>query len=119
MDRDIRCPYCNEPAELTDSAEIYNGVSYGMIWLCRPCHAYVGTHKNSKTHAPLGRLANAELREAKKLAHLFFDRLWKSDSMKRKEAYQWLADKLDIPVKSCHIGMFDVEQCNKVVRLCR
>jgi hypothetical protein len=41
-----------------------------MIYLCVPCDAYVGTHKNSKDHKPLGFLANRGLREARKAAHL-------------------------------------------------
>ena len=61
------CPYCGKPTEYVDSSIIY-GRSYGMIYLCRDCRAYVGVHKG--TDQALGRLANAELREAKKEAHL-------------------------------------------------
>jgi hypothetical protein len=75
----------------------------------------VGTHKNSKEHKPLGRLANAELRAAKKRAHAAFDPLWKSGHMKRGSAYAWLSDTLGIDKKDAHIGMFDVERCNAVV----
>lgn len=46
------CPYCYGKPEYVDSKEIY-GVSYGMVYLCRSCDAYVGVHhKNSKK--PLG-----------------------------------------------------------------
>jgi hypothetical protein len=35
--------------------------------------------------------------------------------MSRNEAYRWLAGVMNIPNKLCHIGMFDVAQCEKVV----
>ena len=116
----IECPYCSNPAEPTDSAEIY-GKSYGLVWLCRPCDAYVGVHNG--TDKPLGRLANKELRAHKIAAHNAFDPLWRkkilmtgcSKSKARRLGYQWLAKVLGIPVKQCHIGMFDVATCQRVV----
>lgn len=39
--RNVICPYCEKPAEFVDSSVIY-GRSYGMIYLCRKCGAYVG-----------------------------------------------------------------------------
>lgn len=121
----VECPYCGRPALLTDSKEVY-GTSYGMIWLCKPCNAYVGVHKDSKDHKPLGRLANAELRKSKQEAHAAFDPLWEgkmrrdncSKSKARKAGYKWLANSLHIKYEHCHIGMFDVEMCKRVVNLC-
>jgi hypothetical protein len=56
----VTCPYCGQPAIYVDSAAVYRIGSYGMIYLCRPCQAWVGVHPG--TDQPLGRLANAELR---------------------------------------------------------
>lgn len=74
------CPYCGKPTEFVDSSVIY-GRSYGMIYLCRDCRAYVGVHKG--TNQALGRLANAELRDAKKEAHFYLtncqDQSYKQD----------------------------------------
>lgn len=109
------CPYCGKKTELIDSAEIYNGVSYGPIYICRDCDAYVGCYKN--TNKSLGRLANAELREAKKFAHAIFDKIWKNKYKTRVGAYSWLSREMDVPTEFTHIGMFDVEQCKKVVEL--
>lgn len=89
-----------------------------MIYLCKPCDAYVGTHK-SQPDLALGRLANKELREAKKQAHLFFDRIWVEKYLDRKSAYEWLCKGMGLHRDLCHIGMFNVEQCNKVVSLSR
>ncbi len=111
------CPYCGSPAELRDSSVIY-GRSYGPAWICASfpkCDSYCGCHKG--TTKPLGRLANRELREAKKAAHAAFDRLWKSGAMRRKDAYRWLADNLGISTDACHIGEFDVPLCRRVVEL--
>lgn len=119
------CPYCGEAPKLVDSSVIYYGRSYGMIYLCEPCNAYVGCHKNSTNS--LGRLANKDLREWKKLAHKYFDNLWARSAIHhniarnqaRKNGYAWLSKQLDIEVKLCHIGMFDVNTCKRVIELCR
>ncbi|MBR1567113.1 MAG: DUF3268 family zinc-finger domain-containing protein [Oscillospiraceae bacterium] len=116
--KNVYCDYCGRRAEYVDSKIIY-GKSYGMIYLCRNCMAYVGVHKG--TSKPLGRLANAELRHWKKLAHAFFDPLWKFGRFKgrRNDAYGWLSKKMGLPIEKTHIGMFDVQQCRQVVEICR
>lgn len=116
--RKVICDYCRCQAELVDSSEVY-GTSYGDIYLCRNCGAYVGVHKG--TDRPLGRLANAELRYWKKSAHAAFDPIWEYGRFKgqRKKAYSWLAGEMGLPVDKTHIGMFDVDQCKKVIQICR
>ncbi len=111
------CPYCNKATVYASSKEVYGGRDYGMIYLCRPCNAYVGVHKSEPTVA-LGRLANAELRECKKKAHAAFDPIWKNGHMDRTAAYAWLSEKLSIERDLCHIGMFDVAECKKLVEVC-
>lgn len=113
-----KCPYCGELAVLTDSAEVYRGKSYGNIWLCRPCQAWVGVHKTDPYNRPLGRLANKLLRVWKMRAHEAFDPLWKNKVMRRGEAYAWLSKQLELDKDDCHIGMFDVDMCKKVVMVC-
>jgi len=122
----VTCPYCGGDAELVDSAEVYDGRSYGPIYLCRPCQAWVGVHKAGPLKwEPLGRLADAELRQWKRRAHDAFDVLWKakmatgySKGIARRLGYRWLADTLGIEEHRCHIGMFDVDQCRRVVEVC-
>lgn len=110
------CPYCRQPSVLTPSSVIYGpGTNYGMFWRCAPCDAYVGTHKSSPWHAPLGRLANSELRALKVKTHAAFDPLWRGGLMTRTEAYDLLAKILDIPRGRAHIGMFDPAQCRRVI----
>jgi hypothetical protein len=123
-DLSVICPYCNENAELVDSDLVY-WKSFGMIWLCQPCQAWVGTDKNSAIHKPLGTLANEELREARKLAHTVFDPHWKAladhgypRGKARTQAYRKLAKSLGIELKDCHIAKFDVRGCKDVVVVC-
>lgn len=119
--RIVNCDYCGNPARLVNGSVIYPhrpDLKNLSFWLCEPCSAYVGCHKNSKSKAaPLGRLANAELRKAKNRAHAAFDPLWKDGNMSRRRAYSWLAKQLGIKEKDCHIGMFDVDMCARVVEV--
>jgi len=124
---EVKCPYCDGDAELVESNVVYKPWhDYGKLWLCRHCWAYTGTHSNSKRHVPKGRLANKELREWKIKAHAAFDPLWNrkiskegcSKSQARKAGYKWLAEKVGVELKKCHIGIFDVDQCMKVVEIC-
>lgn len=115
----MECPYCNKTAKLVDSEYIYGqGHNYGKMYVCQDfprCDTYVGCHKG--TISALGRLANKELREWKKKAHAVFDASWKSKKMRRASAYKKLADKLGIKAVDCHIGLFDVEMCKKVLEV--
>lgn len=122
------CPYCWGETEYIDSSYVY-GRSYGMIYICKPCDAYVGVHRG--TDRALGRLADRELRSAKRRAHYYFDQIAKtslineiysdyiSGMSNRSKAYKWLAGRLGIEERLCHIGMMDVGQCEEVVEICR
>lgn len=115
---EVICDYCNKPAQLVGGNKVYphrQDLHYLKFWVCNPCEARVGCHKNSKNHAPLGRLANAELRAAKSEAHQSFDPIWKEKHMKRNAAYIWLADTMKMDVRDCHIGMMNIGQCRLVV----
>jgi hypothetical protein len=115
--REIICPYCDKPAEQVTGKEIYPE-RYDLwdrnYWRCVPCDAYVGCHIH--TTRPLGRMANAAQRKAKRIAHSRFDVVWKSGQFDRKGAYAWLASRMGLTAKECHIGMMNEEQCAEVVR---
>lgn len=113
------CPYCNNPAEIVQGDKIYphrKDLYSKNFYLCAPCGAYVGCH--GRTTQPLGRLADRALRSAKSAAHRAFDPIWKSGELNRGQAYKWLAERMELPSERCHIGMFDVSQCKRVVELC-
>ena len=88
------CPYCGKNTEFMDSSIVY-GKSYGMIYICRTCNAYVGVHKDE--------------------AHEYFDKIWRFKLMKRTEAYTWLSSVLELPEEYTHIGMFSEKTCRQVI----
>lgn len=113
----VNCDYCGEPAEKVTGKVIYPhrpDLYRKLYYNCAACEAYVGCHPGSSV--PLGRLANKELRAAKRKAHLHFDELWKSNKMSRSSAYEWLSKALNISRGETHIGMFDLDKCKNVVK---
>jgi len=121
---EVICPYCGLNAELVDSKTIY-GTSYGMVWLCQPCQAWVGVHKGDRDSKPLGTLANAEVRKARQLAHAAFDPFWQELVEKgakkwnaRKQLYDRLSAELGLDASECHIAQFDDRRCRSVVTVC-
>lgn len=110
----VKCPYCSRTAEFVDSERIY-GQSYGMIYLCVPCEAYVGVHKG--TSRPLGTLANAETRLWRKTAHAKFDPLWRAGKTTRSQAYLWMQRAMKLTRAQAHIARFTVDQCRELVHL--
>lgn len=127
------CPYCGGEAPLDHSTKVYQGRDYGLMYICEnypQCDAYVGVHQESGK--PLGRLANKELRLWRGKAHSAFDELWKRKLAKRRKergnsypkyrargsGYKWLREQLGIEAQDCHIGMFDVDMCKRVIQVC-
>lgn len=121
------CPYCFRRPVYVDSKIVY-GKTYGMIYFCKACDAYVGVHKSDKSNPKksLGRLANKKLRDLKKQAHDHFDKLWqraikngRSKHEARNSAYIWLSEEMKIDSENCHIGYFNEFQCQEAIRICR
>lgn len=108
------CPKCGIPTEHKPAEVIYRKSGFGMIYLCPQCKAYVGCHRG-EIHKAKGRVADASLRGLKIEAHKYFDMIWQLRIMKRKTAYHWLAIKLQIHPKYCHIGMFGEAKTKEVI----
>lgn len=119
----VVCPYCDKPAVLVGGNVIYphrDDLTHKKFWMCEPCEAWVGCHppdKKSKrpNDIPMGRLANADLRNLKVMAHAYFDPLWKSKEMTRTQAYAWLAKEVGMSAANMHIGMLDEVGCRAVI----
>ena len=119
MSRHPACPYCGKMSNQVSGRVIYPHRPYlysKVFYQCAPCDAYVGCHPG--TDKAMGRLANAELRAAKLNAHAAFDPLWRTGKRTRRAAYVWLSKKLGMRPEECHIGMFDVEMCKRVIATC-
>ena len=116
------CPCCNDwntgkPStgciEVVSNDEIY-GRLYGdwpYAVICHNCEAYVGLHPF--TNIPLGTLADAPIRHARKTCKEPFEALHRTGKLTRSDAYQKLADKLGIDVGECHFGWFSIDMCKK------
>lgn len=111
------CDYCQGNADFVSGTVIYPHLpelAEKQFYYCKPCQAWVGCHPGGSS--PMGRLANKELRQAKMRAHEAFDAAWRG-RISRRKAYRWLAEHMGVDRRKAHIGMFDVEQCVRVIEL--
>lgn len=112
------CPYCLQPSVLVGADVVYGGrYKDKYVYLCHPCNAYVGCHPGTVT--ALGSLANEELRRWRQAAHSYFDPLWRTYPRKRTAAYAWMARSLGISKDEAHIGLFNIEMCQRLIKLCK
>lgn len=110
------CPFCNNQAKWVENKEVY-GKNYGksfMMWLCKPCDAYVGCHNNTKQ--PLGTLANKETRKWRMKVHELLDPIWKNGKQSRGSVYRYITKELGL-TKQYHTGEASIEDCKKVIKL--
>lgn len=115
----LPCPYCGAKTVLTYGRQLYPGhtmLADKHFWACWPCGAWVGCHTGTIT--PLGRLADRELRAAKQAAHRAFDPIWKSGALSRTRAYAWLAGRMGLTRKECHIAFFDLDHTKRAEDEC-
>jgi hypothetical protein len=113
------CPYCGRVSVYcASSAHIYQGRDFGPVYDCRPCDAYVGADP-APSRRPKGRLANKSLRQLKVRAHGVFNALYAPGGPHRSRggSYQWLAEAMQLRPVEAHIGLFDEQQCEAVIRL--
>lgn len=114
---DPACLECGAVAQLVGGKAIYphRPDLYGKrFWLCE-CGAYCGCH--GATDRPLGFPAGPDTRRARNAAHAAFDPLWQSGRMGRRDAYTWLAAKMQLDPELCHIGMMTADQARQVEAL--
>ena len=116
----IKCPYCGAQAFLRPASVVRKHFAPGEeVYVCArypACNAYVSAHRDSRL--PMGTLADKELREKRRQAHIALNQLWERGLMTRKEAYRWLQVQLDLPESETHIGRFSAYRCEQVISLC-
>ena len=123
MEKPKICRYCGSVIRLVPARSIYGdaaqrlGLERERIYQCQNCGARVGCHKG--TDRPLGNVANEALRLKRMETHQVYDSFWRRRKMTRSQAYKWLARELGVPEKQAHIGGFEMDTCEKVIRLCR
>ena len=84
------CRYCGGKIIKSKTHVLY-GKGNETIYLCTMCNAYVGCYPG--TDKPMG---------------------WT-----RSAAYRWLAKSLQVSEENAHIGMMEMDDCERVIRLCR
>jgi len=77
------------------------------------------TEKEIEALRQLARNLSTDVAVARGEAHAAFDPLWKSGKFTRTAAYKWLATQMGVRTEDCHMEMFNVAQCRKVVEICR
>lgn len=118
MQPPAHCDCCGGSVRIAHHREIYGGRSFGewpWVYAC-DCGARVGMHPG--TNIPLGTMADAKTRDARKACKPAFEAIWRHGHMTREEAYEWLAIQLRIHVSKCHFGMFSAAQCERARMAC-
>ncbi|MDE6311656.1 MAG: DUF3268 family zinc-finger domain-containing protein [Muribaculaceae bacterium] len=113
------CSYCGAVPELRSAREVFGDKAEGSgrFYVCPGCGARVGCHRFSEQ--AMGRVASAELRRLRGIAHKVFDTVWRDGHKRsRYNAYSWLALRLDIPRHLVHMGYFDEKECRRVIAVC-
>ena len=117
------CRYCGGVIRMVPARAVYGsavkrlGLEKEYLYQCQNCNARVGCHKG--TTRPLGHVANETLRLKRMETHQVFDAFWRRRGMSRTKGYQWLAGQMGLPERLAHIGGFEMDQCQKVIDLCK
>jgi hypothetical protein len=93
--------------------------------VCTPCQAWIGIFTRSARNVPLGRVANAELREWKAKLHSALEPMAEAKVRRdggkifaaRAKGYTWLAGLLGIEESKCSIHLLDIDQCKAAVAI--
>lgn len=119
------CDYCGAHAVLKGAGDL--GYPYrddrGLFWVCVPCGAWIGVNSRSKKHIPLGRLANATLRQAKSELHDVLEPLVQAKMRRdqcnvyeaRSKALRWIAESLGFDPQESNIHRLDEAQCRQAI----
>ena len=117
------CRYCGGAVRLVSAAKVSGPAAAARVgserqsfYQCQNCNARVGCHPGSTR--PLGNLANEALRMKRMETHHVFDSFWKERGMSRTQAYKWMAKKMRLSEELAHIGGFEIDRCQKLIKLC-
>ena len=121
------CEYCGKAAVLArvgDEAYPYRD-DHGPLWICASCQAWIGTFPRSARHVPLGRLADATLRDLKAKLHAALEPLVQAKMRRdgcnvfeaRAKGYRWLAKQIGLEPEKGSIHALDAEQCERAIAI--
>lgn len=119
------CDYCGARALLArpgDEPYPYRD-DHGPVWICTACQAWIGVHSRSTRNVPLGRLADASLREAKSRLHDALEPLAIGKARRdgvnlfeaRAKAVRWVATDLGFDPLPASIHALTPAQCDQAL----
>jgi hypothetical protein len=120
------CDYCGAPAMLAradDDAYPYRE-DHGPLWICVDCQAWIGIFSRSTRNVPLGRLADARLRESKGRLHAALEPLAQAKARRdgcsvfeaRAKGIRWVAQEIGATLQEKgSIHSFDADQCERAI----
>jgi hypothetical protein len=116
----VFCPYCALQAHKILGVALFperEPLKNKIYYVCHDCDAYIGCH--AKTHHPYGRLANSELRALKAEVHQRLLKIHKGEDrlMKKHEAYEYLANEMNMSRSVCQVSYFTVQQCQEAIAI--
>lgn len=110
----LDCPDCGSLMHLVEfKGKALYKCSRAEQTFCRGCH---GAKSDG---SPMGTPAHWTVRAVRRKAHQVFDLLWNTGSprISRDGAYRWLQGAMQLPSDKAHISHFDIEQCERMIRL--
>jgi hypothetical protein len=120
------CDYCGARAQLArfGDADYPFRADHDAVWICTPCEAWIGVRPRSKHNTPLGRLADAPLREAKSRLHDALEPLAQAKARRddasifeaRAKAVRWVASALGFDPLPPSLHAFTLDQCEQALR---
>lgn len=113
------CPECGSEMILRRSNKYkYPDGTFRLFFQCKKYPDCKAIHGAKQDGTPLGIPGDEKTRKARIKAHQAFDRFWNYKKMTRTEGYLWLQKQLKYE-NAPHIGLMDVEECQKVVAICQ
>jgi hypothetical protein len=120
------CDYCGSPATLARAGdEIYPyREDHGALWMCVDCQAWIGVFPRSTRNVPLGRLADARLRELKAKLHAMLEPLAQAKVRRdgcsifeaRAKGLKWVTQQIGAALaERGSIHSLDAEQCEAAI----
>lgn len=109
---DLKCPECGGRLVFREKAK------FGPFYGCERWPDCRGAHSAHADGTPMGIPADQATRTRRHEAHLSFDSLRLELGWSKSQGYRWLAERMEMTPKQCHIGRFDIDQCNQVIDVC-
>lgn len=118
MKCNLFCCTCNKivSTELVTGDIIYprrDDLRNHYFWRCPTCKSYIGSHKYSLDHKPLGKvIPDVELRVLRQRIHEMIDPFWKWKKVSRRRVYEVCSDILG---REYHTASLSTEEARMIL----